>query len=91
MGEASSSVTVPLAERRRRAGRRLSDKLLAAFNQACDQNELEVAAALLHLLEQVVGRRPDGRRREDGKVDALIEGYQRLWLLRHPEVDRAAA
>ena len=53
----------PEAEPRRRGRtsghtRRLSDKLLLAFHQACDQADFEVAERLLHVLEMMLRRRP---------------------------------
>jgi hypothetical protein len=38
----------------RYAGRRLSDHILIAFHQACDQGELEVARLLLDILEMMI-------------------------------------
>ena len=50
-----------------RHGRRLSDKILVAFHNACDINDFEIAEALLRLLEIMLTRRPTpadlGRRR----------------------------
>lgn len=66
-------------------GRRLSDKLLAAFHQACDQRDLEVAEALTPILEQVLARRPPTGRDRRKNVESLVAAYERLWLLRHPE------
>jgi hypothetical protein len=38
--------------------RRLTDKILIAFHQACDQSDFEVAEELLHVLEMMVRRPP---------------------------------
>jgi len=68
--------------------RRLSDKILIAFHQACDQNDLEVAEQLLRVLEVVLTRRrptPDRRWRQN--TDSLVMAHERLWHLRHPMVD----
>ena len=68
--------------KRRAVGRRLSDKLLVAFHQACDQADIEVAEQLLGILEIVTRRysaNHDRRERE-----SLVAAYKRLWLLRHP-------
>ena len=65
--------------------RRLSDKILIAFHQACDQSDLEVAEQLLHILEMMLTRRPlmqdPGRRRN---MESLVAAHERLWHLRHP-------
>lgn len=69
-----------------RYSRRLSDKILIAFHQACDQGDYEIAERLLHLLEIMVVRRtphPDANRRKS--MDGLVAAYERLWCLRHPE------
>ena len=68
-----------------RYSRRLSDKILIAFHQACDQNDFEVADRLLHILEIMVTRRPltpDGNRRRN--MEGLVAAHERLWYLRHP-------
>ena len=69
-----------------RTGRRLSDKILVAFHQACDLGDLEVAEQLLQILEMMMTRRPlpaDGNRRKS--IETLVAAYERLWYLRHPE------
>ncbi|MCX7684300.1 MAG: hypothetical protein N2Z67_03390 [Acetobacteraceae bacterium] len=66
--------------------RRLSDKILIAFHQACDQRELEVAEQLLRILDEMLTRRPttpDVNRRRN--IESLVAAHERLWLLRHPE------
>ncbi len=68
-----------------RHSRRLSDKLLVAFHQACDVEDLEVADQLLRLLELMTTRRPrpeDGNRRRN--IEGLVAAHERLWHLRHP-------
>lgn len=59
--------------------RRLSDKILAAFNQACDHGEIEVAELLVRALEltltKVGGKHSADRRDELGPV---LEAYARL-------------
>jgi len=68
-----------------RYSRRLSDKILIAFHQACDQSDFEVADRLLHILEIMVTRRPltpDGNRRRN--MEGLVAAHERLWYLRHP-------
>jgi hypothetical protein len=66
--------------------RRLSDKILIAFHQACDQGDFEVAEELLRTLEKMLSRRstmPDHNRRKN--MESLVAAHERLWLLRHPE------
>ncbi len=71
-----------------RQGRRLSDKILVAFHQACDQGDFEVAEQLLRVLETMLTRRtvpPDANRRRN--IETLVAAHERLWHLRHPEAD----
>jgi len=71
-----------------RQGRRLSDKILVAFHQACDQADFEVAEQLLRVLEMMLTRRPvspDINRRRN--IETLVAAHERLWHLRHPEAD----
>ena len=71
-----------------RQGRRLSDKILVAFHQACDQADFEVAEQLLRVLEMMLTRRPvsaDINRRRN--LETLVAAHERLWHLRHPEAD----
>jgi hypothetical protein len=61
--------------------RRLSDKVLAAFNQACDQGDLDTADLLLQALDLTLTRelRKHEQRKELGPV---VEAYARLKSLR---------
>ncbi len=64
--------------------RRLSDKLLIAFDQACAIGELTVAHELLCSLEGLFerpGRHADQDRRKN--LENLVEAHERLWMLRH--------
>ena len=73
-----------------RYSRRLSDKILIAFHQACDQADYDIAEQLLHILETMLKRRPttpDGNRRRT--MESLVAAHERLWHLRHPEQERA--
>jgi len=68
-----------------RYSRRLSDKILIAFHQACDQSDFEIAEQLLHILEVMLKRRPltaDTNRRRS--MESLVAAHERLWHLRHP-------
>ena len=69
-----------------RYSRRLSDKILIAFHHACDQADFEVAEQLLHILENMLTRRPytpDGNRRRS--IESLVAAHERLWHLRHAD------
>ncbi len=69
-----------------RPTRRLSDKILVAFHQACDTGELDVAEQLLRILETMTSRKPvlaDGNRRRN--IESLVAAHERLWHLRHPD------
>lgn len=66
----------------RHPGRRLSDAILRAFHQACDQSNFSVAETLLVAAAAAIeGRRaaglPDRREKE-----SLVEAYRRLWHLK---------
>ena len=72
-----------------RHSRRLSDKVLIAFHQACDQAEYDIAEQLLHVLEAIVNKRqvaPDQNRRRT--MDSLVAAHERLWHLRHPDISQ---
>ena len=70
-----------------RYSRRLSDKILIAFHQACDQGDFEVAEQLLKVLAMMIAapRLPPrgGERRRD--KETLVAAHERLWQLRHPD------
>jgi hypothetical protein len=63
--------------------RRLSDRILIAFHQACDQADFKVAERLLKGVETVlaVPRPIDRERREQ---ETLVAAHEWLWRLRHP-------
>jgi hypothetical protein len=80
------------ASRALHPSRRLSDKILIAFNhiliafnQACDQRELEVAEQLLAMLEMIVSPRllPPGAMDLRG-TESLVAAYERILGLRNP-------
>ncbi len=63
--------------------RRLSDKLLAAFNQACEQDEVEVAELVLKAIEIVLTREAGPAERERrSHLGPVIEAFGRLKALR---------
>lgn len=63
--------------------RRLSDKILAAFNQACEQNQPDTAEHLLRALELALTRH-GGRGSSDKRADLgpVVEAFGRLEALR---------
>ncbi len=65
-----------------RYSRRLSDKIQAAFDHACEENELEVAAELLETLEIVLLRTAPKADRRETIVAPLLAAHERLWHLR---------
>ncbi|MFC0384049.1 hypothetical protein [Muricoccus vinaceus] len=66
--------------------RRLTDKILIAFHQACDQGDFEVAVEMLRVLETMITRRelPPGQNRRKN-MESLVAAHERLWHLRHRE------
>jgi hypothetical protein len=69
--------------------RRLSDKLLSAFDQACQRGELDVAELLVRALELTLTR-SGGKGNVDQRaaMGPVIETYARLKELR--SLDRVA-
>lgn len=66
--------------------RRLSDKIMAAFHCACDDNKPSIAADLLDVLEFIISRPPflpAGWERRT--KESLVAAHERLWSLRHRE------
>ena len=79
------SLLVGFGAKPQRYTRRLTDKVLIAFHQACDQQEFEVAQQLLQVLETMLTRRPrqvEANRRRS--METLVAAHERLWHLRHP-------
>jgi hypothetical protein len=69
-----------------RQKRRLSDKILSAFHQACDQEDTVVAWELLYLLDAMATQwTGDGSGQQRRRRDTLVAAHERLWVLRHPE------
>ncbi len=66
--------------------RRLTDKILVSFHQACDQGDLESARALLAIVEKLLFR-PIALPRDNLRKnrESLVAAYERLWMLQHPE------
>jgi hypothetical protein len=63
--------------------RRLSDKILAAFDQACERRELDVAELLVKALEATLTR-AGGKGNVDQRheLGPVVEAYARLQRLR---------
>lgn len=64
-------------------GRRLSDKIIDAFDMACDKNDLEVAEGLYRILETALtrygGKNIDDRRQN---VEFIRQASDRLNAMR---------
>jgi RecA-family ATPase len=62
--------------------RRLGEKVLRAFDQACEHRDIDAAWRLLTLYEAIATRQPitlrSGRRQE---LNALIQAHRMLWTL----------
>jgi hypothetical protein len=58
--------------------RRLSDKLFVAFQQACDQGDIEIAETILRALELALTR--EGGKNADRRDDTgpVVEAFGRL-------------
>ena len=68
-----------------RYSRRLSDKVLIAFHQACDLADYEVADALLLSMDRMLERRLSSDRSDRRQIASLVAAHERLWHLRHPD------
>ncbi|WP_158805823.1 hypothetical protein [Acidisoma sp. L85] len=69
-----------------RGNRRLSDKILLAFHQACDQHNFPVALKLLHILETMVSATSRSREIDFRKsVNLVVAAHERLWHIRHAQ------
>lgn len=71
--------------------RRLSDKILAAFNQACEQKQVETAEHLLRALELSLTRY-GGHNNSDkrSQLGPVVEAFGKLEALRQTQVPAAA-
>jgi hypothetical protein len=65
--------------------RRLSDKILIAFHQACDQNEALVALQLLAIHELMLTRRPRKVEFNRRSLETIVAAHERLWHIRYSE------
>lgn len=67
-----------------RSGRRLNDKLMLCFHQACEGEDFETAQRMLQVIEMSVTRRRQTVSIERRKhVENLVAAHERLWLLRN--------
>ncbi len=82
MSQTNTATALPDQER---YSRRLSDKIQAAFDHACDEGELHVAGDLLVTLELVLLRIAPKPDRRDAIVAPLMASHERLWHLRSSE------
>jgi hypothetical protein len=64
--------------------RRLIDKILVAFDQACDQGNLEVADRLLAAVAVALRTPPSDSREDQRRNESVMAAYQRLWQLHNP-------
>lgn len=62
-----------------------AERLFATFQEACEQGDLDLAAATLRLVEVSLLLMPEGSMEARGVMDGLVAGYSSLWFLRHPE------
>ena len=63
--------------------RRIGDKVLAAFDQACDLADLEVAEMLLRTLELILTKQGGADSEETrGDLSAVLDAYSRLLTLK---------
>jgi hypothetical protein len=62
-------------------GRRLTDKLLLAFHQACEQQDLEAARRLLDVLDLMWLREADAPRGRRRGGNYLVPARERFWHL----------
>ena len=86
----SQTITATATPDQERYSRRLSDKIQAAFDHACDEGELHVAGDLLVTLELVLLRTAPKPDRRAAIVAPLMASHERLWHLRSSEIPAAA-
>lgn len=56
-----------------------------AVHHACDERDFEAAEELLGTLERIVTRPGQNANRRE-ETNRLVMAYERLWMMRHPEV-----
>jgi hypothetical protein len=85
----SSTTSTSTPGDQERYSRRLSDKIQAAFDHACDEGELVVATELLQTLELVLLRVAPRPERRETIVAPLLASHERLWHLKSQGPSRA--
>jgi hypothetical protein len=94
MSDISDDRIAVTAPRQRHTRRRLSDKILLAFHQACDQADFQVAEQLLNILETTTAamRLPRAQRGSERRrvQENVVAAHERLWQLRHPSAEVVA-
>ena len=65
-----------------RYNRRLSDKIVAAFDHACCDGDLQTAGDLLNALEGVITKAPLDDERRKVAINLLVSSHTRLWGLK---------
>jgi hypothetical protein len=66
--------------------KRLSDKILIALHQACDERDITAAWGLLSVLEAMAKRPPIFSQGNDRRAkESLVAAHERLWHIQHPE------
>jgi hypothetical protein len=63
--------------------RRLSDKILIAFHQACDQRDILVAYNLLGALESLLRKSPPVGDSRQKTLKVLVAAHERLWHIKY--------
>ncbi|MDO9501949.1 hypothetical protein [Falsiroseomonas sp.] len=63
--------------------RRLPDKILLAFHEACDQGDLEIARRLLDCCEMAMRNAAQPMQERRRAAVTLCAAHERLWLLRN--------
>ncbi|MFC3000867.1 hypothetical protein [Falsiroseomonas tokyonensis] len=69
--------------------RRLSDKILIAFHQACDHGDLETARMLLVCCETAMRNATQPMRDRRRGAETLCAAHERLWFLRNKDASLA--
>ena len=62
---------------------RLNNKLVSAFNQACDLDNLEVACSLIVILDDMFGKSSPVTLDRRKAILTIVAAHERLWLLTH--------
>jgi len=67
--------------------RRLSDKILMAFHQACNQGSFEIATQLLSAMETLCMQEgPPLERTNERPHESFVAARLRLWVLQNPGI-----